>query len=462
MDKSSFEDVIAKLGALNSFLISLLDSARAERLQRTMDTSYNEILQIRDDIKGLTGLIEALSNANNENDSSLGGALLHDSHFQQPFLREMKAQKKRQSYLKKLTEVKILYKQIGGQMGAETVISGRKPLNLSHFYFNTPVNDQGFPESNISATYEDRDVWIEWSSYHSNQPHTESSSSRLEDRIRLLTDLLCDEIPAAFRLPPCLGYLSYNQDDQTWFGIVFEKPPKLLNRAIPQVTTLRQLLQQNPVPSLSTRISLCATLAECVHTFHAVDWVHKGLRSEKIVFFSQQSSNIELQEPFVLGYELSRPTLLDELSEKPTFNPHEDIYRHQFAQSSQNSGEFRKCYDIYSLGILLIDKATWKPIHEFLDFDDLDSARPPQLIAVQKRLLEEDVSDNYLHRIASNLGDSYKEIVELCLRADEVERPVYDGESRTSMAVRLQRTLEQNIVRKLGDMKRAMSSSDPL
>ncbi|CAG8929654.1 unnamed protein product [Penicillium salamii] len=456
VDKSSFENVIAKLGALNSFLISLLDSARVERLQLTMDTSYNEILQIRDDIKGLSELVEALSNGTDERDSSLGGATLHDSRIQQPYLREMQAQRKKQRYLKKLTEVKIQYKQIGGQMGTETVGSDRRPLDRLLFSCNSPVVGRGFPENHISATYDGKSVWIEWSSHYSNEPHDDLANSRLEDRIRLLTDLLCDEIPAAFRLPPCVGYLTLNHYDQTWFGIVFEKPP---NHARTQVVTLQQLLQQQPVPSLSTRISLCATLAECVHTFHTVDWVHKGLRSEKIVFFSQPTLNLDLKEPFVLGYELSRPHILDELSEKPRFNPREDIYRHPFAQSSQNSGYYRKSYDVYSLGILLIEIATWKPIHEFLGFDDLNSVRPSELIAIQKRLLKEDVFDNCLQRVSSQLGDAYKEIVELCLRADEMEEPFYEGESGISIAVRLQRTLEQNIVQKLGDMKRAMSSS---
>lgn len=454
VDKSGFEEVIAKLGALNSFLVSLLDTARVERLQFTMDTSYNEILQIRDDIKGLSGLVEALSYGTDERDLSPGGATLHDNHLQQPYLREVEAQRKKKRYLEKLTKIKIQYKQIG----AETVISGRKPLDLSHFSFESPAIDQEFPQSHISATYDDRNVWIEWSSHYSNEPHADSANSKLEDRIRLLTDLLCDEIPAAFRLPPCLGYVAFNHDDQTWFGIVFEMPPL---RAKRQVVTLRQLLQRRIVPSLSTRISLCATLAQCVHAFHAVDWVHKGLRSEKIVLFSHSLLNRDLEEPFLLGYELSRPNMLDELSEKPRFNPREDIYRHPFAQSTQSSGDYRKSYDIYSLGILLIEIATWKPIHEFLDFENLDSARPPELIAVRKRLLNKDVFPNCLQRISSQLGDSYKDIVELCLRADEVERPVYDGESETSMAVRLQRTLEQNIVRKLGEMARAMSSSHP-
>ncbi|CAI7653867.1 unnamed protein product [Penicillium bialowiezense] len=454
VDKSSFEEVIAKLGALNSFLVSLLDTARVERLQFTMDTSYNEILQIRDDIKGLSGLIEALSYGIDERDPSLGGATLHDNHLQQPYLREVEAQRRKKRYLEKLTKIKMQYKQIG----AETVISDRKPLDLSHFSFDASAIEQEFPQSHISATYDDRNVWIEWSSHYSNGPLADSANSKLEDRIRLLTDLLCDEMPEAFRLPSCLGYVAFNHDDQTWFGIVFEKPPLRDSR---QVVTLRELFQRRPIPSLSTRISLCATLAQCVHTFHAVDWVHKGLRSEKIVFIERIPLYRYLENPFVLGYELSRPNMLEELSEKPRFNPREDIYRHPFAQSTQSSGDYRKSYDIYSLGILLIEIATWKPIDEFLDFDNLDSARPLELIAVQKRLLNKEVFPSCLQRISSQLGDSYKEIVELCLRADEVERPVYDGESGTSMAVRLQRTLEQNIVRKLGEMARAMSPNHP-
>ncbi|OQE16145.1 hypothetical protein PENSTE_c025G08877 [Penicillium steckii] len=458
VDKSSFESLITKLGALNSFLTSLLDSARVEKLQLTMDTSYNEILQIRDDIKGLSGLVEALSSGTDERVSSPSGAILHDTPIRQSFLREMETQKKKQRYLKRLAQVKIRYKQIGGQMSTDIVIPGRKRLDLLDFNFKSASIDQEFPESHISAGYDDRNVLIEWSSYHSIQQHTDLADSRLEDRIRLLTNLLCDEIPAVFRLPPCLGYLSYNHDDQTWFGIVFERPP---NHAISQVVTLRELLLQQSVPSLSARISLCATLAGCVHTFHTVDWVHKGLRSEKIAFFQRPLFSVDITEPFILGYELSRPNILDELSEKPRFNPREDIYRHPFAQSSQSSGDYRKSYDIYSLGILFIEIATWKPIEKFLGFENLNSAKPSELIAVQKRLLGEDAPDNCLQHISSILGDSYKEIVELCLRADEVERPVYDGETRTSMAVRLQRTLEQNVVRKLGDMKRAMSSSPP-
>lgn len=451
VDQSSFESLIAKLGNFNSFLIALLDSTRIERLQLTMDTSYNEILQIRDDLNSLTGLVKALSNETDERDKSLDALTLNDNLLGNSFLQETEVQRKKKRYLKKLTEVKIQYKHIHDQMDTESVISDRKPLDLSRFNFNSQDPHKEFPESHILATYESRSVWIEWSSYSSNQPNTDKVNSMPEDRIRLLVDLLCDEMPAAFRSPYCLGYVTSNrQDDTTWFGIVFEKPSDDVST---QVVTLQKLFQYLPVPSLSARLSLCAAVAECIYTFHTVNWLHKGLRSEKIVFFSQQSSEPDLEVPYVLGYELSRPNILDELTEKPRFNAREDIYRHPFAQSSHSTGNYHKSYDIYSLGILLIEIASWKPIHEFLGLTDLASAKPSVLLNVQRQLLED---GNSLHRMSSTLGNAYMEIVELCLRADEVERPTYDGESRTSITIRLQRTLEQDIVRKLGDMARVM------
>ena len=454
VDKDSFESLIARLADLNSFLIALLDSVQIERLQFTMDTSYNEILQIRNDIRSLTGLVKALSNETGErNDKLLGATTLDTSILEQLFSQQADAQKKRNSYLKKLTEVKIQYKYIGDQMGAETVMSAREPLNLSYFDLNKH-HDDGFPGNHTHSTYQGRHVWIDWKIYPFNQLMADTATFRAEDRIRLLVDLLCNEIPEGFRSLPCLGYVkSVDKDDEARFGIVFEKPSGIPSA---QVMTLHRLLQHLPKPSLSTRITLCADLAECIHTFHTVNWLHKGLRSENVIFFSPQPDYPVLNAPYVLGYELSRPTVLDELTEKPTFNPYEDIYRHPFAQSSHSSGNYRKSYDLYSLAILLIEIASWKPIPDFLGFADLASTRPSDLLAVQRRLLEDGV---HLQHMTSTLGDAYKEIVELCLRADEIERPIYDGECGASIAVRLQRTLHQNIVRKLRDMETVLNLS---
>lgn len=193
MDKASFEGLIAKLGDFNSFLIALLDSAQIERLQLTMDTSYNEILQIRDDLRSLTGLVKALSNETEKKDELLGGATIDDDHVRRLFLQETKADRKKKSYLKKLTEVKIRYKSIGDQ------VSTRKPLDLSHFVFDVHENDEGLPGNHASATYQGRHVWIEWKNYPSNPHYTDPVIYGAENRIRLLADLLCNELPESFR-----------------------------------------------------------------------------------------------------------------------------------------------------------------------------------------------------------------------------------------------------------------------
>jgi hypothetical protein len=48
---------------------------------------------------------------------------------------------------------------------------------------------------------------------------------------------------------------------------------------------------------------------------------------------------------------------MDQLTEKPGFDPLKDIYRHPNAQSSQADGKYHKPYDIYGLGVLMIEVA---------------------------------------------------------------------------------------------------------
>lgn len=61
---------------------------------------------------------------------------------------------------------------------------------------------------------------------------------------------------------------------------------------------------------------------------------------------------------------------------------------------------------------------------------------------------------SYLQQVA---GDMYTDIVETCLRADELEKQVRKGESTVSIAVRLQRIVAQDIVRRLRVMESALS-----
>jgi serine/threonine protein kinase len=236
----------------------------------------------------------------------------------------------------------------------------------------------------------------------------------------------------------CLGYIKIPQtDDATRFGIVFEEP--LIHGAESKIVTLQDLLERQPHPSLSARLALCAVLARCVHSFHAVNWLHKALQPDNIIFFSS-SELPSLNEPFLSGFELSRPSIMDQLTEKPRFDPLQDIYRHPNAQSSQADGKYRKSYDIYSLGVLMIQVALWKRIEDVVPLKDLAKAKPPALREIHPWLLGMPSgtgslsnitgSESCLQQVAFACGDSFRDIVEQCLRMDTVESPEYFGRKK--------------------------------
>lgn len=466
VDKESIEGLISKLEDLNSFLITLLDSSQIRRLQDTMSTTYLEILQIRNDVEGLTSLVKALA-PTGKHQQSFGASTTgpESNPLSQAVAQETEAQKKKKKeYLKKLVEIKIQFTTMN-QLSSQASISSDAIkfigtlLEPEKLTFAEGILDKDDIRQRTNATYQGISVWIEWKDIPARESLS-PSREQVENRIRLLTDLLCFEKPEGFRAPPCLGYVKpLDHNNEPRLGIVFKKPPNV--SAESELVTLRELLEQRPKPSLSARISLCAVLARCIHSFHTVNWLYKGLRSSNIIFFPSSSEHPDLSSPYVSGFELSRPSIIDNMTEKPKFDPSQDIYRHPDAQSSRTDGNYRKSYDIYSLGVVVIEIAFWKSIEDIVGFEDLAKVRPSALRELQPWLLGRPFKPNValpqipanrgpcLQRVAPECSDAFHNIVECCLTADYVEPPEYRGEPESSIALRLQRVMEEDIVKKL-------------
>ena len=75
-----------------------------------------------------------------------------------------------------------------------------------------------------------------------------------------------------------------------------------------------------------------------------------------------------------------------------------------------------------------------------------------------KSALPPDVAETgqYLQQVASAYGDAFCSVVELYLEADTMEKPEYLEEQETTIALRLQKVTEQNIVKKLEHTTRAL------
>ncbi|KAK5011782.1 hypothetical protein LTR28_003982 [Elasticomyces elasticus] len=282
-----------------------------------MSTTYLEVLQMRNDMESLAGLVKALRPTDNKTQNYGASAIGADSNlFSRAVAQETEAHESKKEYLKQLVEVKIQHTRMDLLIRDSSTSSGsRKFIGTLLRFKDFSFADGDLKRSNMQkraiATYQGRS---------------------------------------------CLGYTKYAKEDNgVRFGIVFDTPAS--EGAGSELFALRSLYEQKLKPSLSARMSTCAILARCIHSFHAVNWLHEGLQSNNIVFFASSAKEQDLTRPFVSGFKLSRPSTAENLTEKPVSDPFADIYRHPDVQSSRTDSNYRKSYDIYRLGIVLIEIA---------------------------------------------------------------------------------------------------------
>jgi hypothetical protein len=435
-DQASFKELVSKIAHLNSFLIELLHGSQIRHLQQAIDTNLQEILQMRNDVNSLVAMVKALKA--DDNCKAVAASTISNQN----------AQTKK---FEQLATIKLQQTHVAQKMNDDSTLIGDS-LDPDLFQWHELTSNTQFNHGRTSAMYQGRSVWVEWKDIAPDEIRSQGDTPNIERRILLLTKLLIERKPKGFCAPPCLGYVKiHHQDYGSQFGIVFQKTPK--EPTSDKLITLRELLEHQPKPSLSTRVALSATLAKCLHSFHAVNWLHKGLRSKNVIFFCSPDGFPDYSEPLVSGFELSRPHHSPEMTERPTFKPEEDMYRHQEVQSGQSNGNFRKYHDIYSLGIILIELAVWSPIEKFLDFGALETVKPSQLYHLKRNLLSDALR---MDRIRSEIGDAFIAIIELCFAANGIERAIYDGETDGSIGGRLQRVLEEDIFGKLRTMELAL------
>lgn len=250
---------------------------------------------------------------------------------------------------------------------------------------------------------------------------------------KLATLLRDKEKPEQFHTPHCLGYL--HEAARFRFGLVFQgagnfPPPRLLDMIASS---------SRPRPSLTTRLQIARAVATSVWYLHASNWLHKGLRSENIVFpFKPPAS------PYLTGFEFSRPA---KVTERPE-NRYHDLYRHpltQFEFPKEGRDGFKKLYDIYSLGVILYEIGLWKPVHAILQIDITAGLGLAEIEDTQKRLLSEEC----LMSLAADAGDTYMATVASCLSGD-FGFDSFDGRSdQANYDARLQLEFGERVIRKL-------------
>lgn len=318
-----------------------------------------------------------------------------------------------------------------------------------------------------------RKCWIEWKDYEAERPGEANPTKEvIIERTRKLAALLHHSPkPDAFRTPHCLGFFDKappstipraasdeeeeEEDDDDIsncrLGLIFERPEDV-HVSLPPVS-LHELLQTVRKPRVTDRVTLAHAVAHCLLYLHAVNWLHKGLRSHNIIFFRTASGQVAYDKPYVSGFDFSRPQAKDEMTQIPD-DIENDLYRHPHAQSSTYAEErerFKRSFDIYSLGVMFVEIAYWKTVDRILDID-LHAVRRSRRAALSVRghLLEPKI----IEEIGASMGEKFEDATRRCVAGGE-QLGLVDGGDETSDAVaaKLSLAFYEDVVQQLGDIR---------
>ncbi|KAG6009904.1 hypothetical protein E4U21_001006 [Claviceps maximensis] len=311
-------------------------------------------------------------------------------------------------------------------------------------------------------------VWIEWKDYDMAGAYPNALSKQdIVDRVRKLASLLNHSPkPEAFRTPHCLGFfdkadINIPVEDvdilDRRLGLVFERPnDDLMHISLPPVS-LNDLLQDGGSvrkPRVTERVRLAYALSNCLLYLHTVNWLHKGLRSHNVLFYRRtDGQQVDYRQPYLSGFDFSRPSGSDEMTDVPGDDTEQDLYRHPDAQA--NRGDYRqrskKSFDIYSLGVMFVELAHWKTIDKVLGIDvGRARGRPEMLRQVRDRLLQE----GSMADIGAQMGEKYEEATVTCLAGGTgLGLQAEEDEAEDEVAEKLSTRFYQDVVKRLANIQ---------
>ncbi|KAI9676991.1 MAG: hypothetical protein M1817_006830 [Caeruleum heppii] len=262
----------------------------------------------------------------------------------------------------------------------------------------------------------------------------------------------------------CIGY--FDDKASSRYGLAYRIPPSPSSATPPAPLSLSYLITdaQQRTPDLDDRFKLAHTLAVALWSFHSLDWLHKAFCSTNILFFPESPTTslplhtkdtidtpangnppnrtpspskptsststppqaaatsfqpTPLTHPYLTGYSTSRPTSLTEMTSPPPTSTYggADLYRHPSSLGLWRQ-PYRKAFDIYSLGLVLLEIGLWKSMREFY--------RPRHGV---EGFLEKVVRPVLVGRLGGRCGRRFQGVVERCLAAGGKEGDEGDEEA---------------------------------
>lgn len=540
VDQEAFEALLLDLHSLTERLHELMRNHHQAKMDDIVAKTYREMILARNGIGELQDLVVALGKVVEgmgvEDENSDDDYTDHEGGVYR-IPREKKRGKKMVNEVRDLVRLKRMAKvseqilrtlhdpiRSGGlletEFGTEITVTRYGDPNKEGQVDFLEVFEQAEPEgvdpSLISrprgylsvekpdgSGKEDISVWIEWKAMGD---YPEGSIKERESYLRTLTlaQMLRLPKPVSLHVPECIGCL----DDRDAFGT--ERYGLVFKYSDGQIWDSRELVTLYDLlgidaykPSISQRVDLALKLCSTVLNLHAVNWLHKGVLSANVILpltspsWYREPGNgndmLELErdrywdeprEPLLSGFEYSRPEHSQTTAR--SLDTAWDLYRWPAIQrehpTDQNS---RKTYDLYSLGLLLLEIGHWRPLHEILHLNvrDPDTKRKEETEAreegkikarekpsvplhqskdVREWLLETHIGNapfasdgkpNPLRELRNTMGDRYRRAVQRCLWAHGPNgfgvEDLPDQSTDSEVGIRLQEAFTRFVIEEL-------------
>ncbi|KAI8314995.1 hypothetical protein K4K59_001983 [Colletotrichum sp. SAR11_240] len=468
-DKAAFELLLSRFSALNDNMTDILDARLQVEIHHTVQDTNRGVLQLHHRIADLGRLVMALNvkldatippnlstmsmnqRAANSDDLKLISRLAKFKAFNE----SMGSEKQQQ-----LDDATAMQLELGKPGQQDRLVLNREAVDLDEGHEDL---DQPRCEATLRGPGGvSKRVWIEWKEYE-RQTNADDSPPKqvIIDRVGKLAALLNHSPkPEAFRTLHCLGFFDMSgsepvapDDDDSLnrkLGLVFERPLDSDVHASLAPSSLRDLFENEKKPRVTDRIRLAHAISSCLLYLHAVNWLHKGLRSHNIVFFRTKAGLVDYTKPYLTGFDYSRPARSDEATDIPGDDAEYNLYRHPQVQlmNPAERERFRKTFDIYSLGVLFVELAHWKPVDKVLGFDIY--RKPSLAMRVREGLLV----DDEMVEIGASLGEVFEHATRKCIVGGD-QLGLADGEVETddAVAAKLSMKFYEDVVKKLGGVR---------
>jgi serine/threonine protein kinase len=265
----------------------------------------------------------------------------------------------------------------------------------------------------------EKEALIEWIEYDDRWRNDVGEELFL--RVEAIAELLSKpDKPTGFRGLDCTGY--FHKSSRHSFGLIFDLPMLAAEQTQGEcfapcslLSLIEKIRDLELRPSLGDKFQLANNIATSVYEWHKADWLHKAISSFNVIVFpgAFQSEAACITMPFIIGFNHCRPDEPNAVSVGPPEHPDQMDYSHP--GYLKNRSRYRREYDYYSLGIVLLEIGLWKPLRSLAAKFSADDQSPEQL---REFLLERHVA-----RLHTRMGMVYQNAVRTCLTFDTSNNP---------------------------------------